>query len=392
MVRKTVEFTKNKKVALVLSGGVTKAAAWHLGVSMALEDMGITFVSENTPKGSSEHEISTYVGSSAGALVCIYLAMGHTPHQIVNAFVSGRDSTLVPVKYKDMLSVKRPELSKEKMIDVNFFENFPFVMQKILSPIARFNGLFSTQGLSKYLEKHVVTNNDFKELQSDLFIVATQLDHSRKVIFGKYNYPNPRHDSTASYYTKTGIIDAASASMSVPPFYSPYPIKNTYNDQVEYYIDGEIRETLSTHVAIDNDCDIVISSWTHTPYHYQKEIGSLANYGLPAVCLQAIYLMIQKKIMAARERKYMARDTIDSVSQYMKNEGFSQKHRKAILKIIETKLDFRTDVQLVDIYPKHKNFELFFKNTFSLNPEVTSSIIKLGYHRAIEVLKKHELV
>ena len=34
---------KNKKTALVLSGGVVKAASWHLGVSLALEELGFSY-------------------------------------------------------------------------------------------------------------------------------------------------------------------------------------------------------------------------------------------------------------------------------------------------------------------------------------------------------------
>ena len=48
-----------------------------------------------------------------------------------------------------------------------------------------------------------------------------------------------------------------------------------------YYIDGEIRDTLSTHVAIDAGADLVIASHTHQPYHFQKEIGSLTEHGFP---------------------------------------------------------------------------------------------------------------
>jgi predicted acylesterase/phospholipase RssA len=33
---------KSKKIALVLSGGVIKAAAWHLGVTLALEELGFS--------------------------------------------------------------------------------------------------------------------------------------------------------------------------------------------------------------------------------------------------------------------------------------------------------------------------------------------------------------
>ena len=74
------------------------------------------------------------------------------------------------------------------------------------------------------------------------------------------------------------------------------PIYNTVSKQTDYYIDGEIRDTLSTHVASDHGCETIISSWTHTPYHWHDEVGSLIHYGLPAICTQAIYLLIQQKI------------------------------------------------------------------------------------------------
>ena len=69
---------KNKKMALVLSGGVVKAAAWHIGVTLALEELGFTLYSNkdtNDDEGYVQRslEIGTYVGSSAGAMVSIFL-------------------------------------------------------------------------------------------------------------------------------------------------------------------------------------------------------------------------------------------------------------------------------------------------------------------------------
>ena len=43
MQRVDISNFQNKKVALVMSGGVVKAAAWHLGVALALEELGFTF-------------------------------------------------------------------------------------------------------------------------------------------------------------------------------------------------------------------------------------------------------------------------------------------------------------------------------------------------------------
>jgi predicted acylesterase/phospholipase RssA len=45
---------KDKKIALVLSGGVVKAAAWHLGVSLALEELGFHLKSN---KNTSESQL-----------------------------------------------------------------------------------------------------------------------------------------------------------------------------------------------------------------------------------------------------------------------------------------------------------------------------------------------
>lgn len=386
---------ENKKIAFVLSGGVVKAGAWHLGVALALQELGFTFKSNQTNKSQNSNiadklEISTYVGSSAGALIGLYLASGFSPEDVIHANFQNKSSKLKSLSYKDMLSLKPPMKKPPRSKIYRPFEGFPFVLKQILKPMSNLSGFFTTLGLSQYLKNHVLKVNSFNELNADLFIVATQLDHSRKVIFGKYNYPNPSHDSTAAYYTGISITDAAAASMSVPPFYSPYPVKNPQTNQVDYYIDGEIRETLSTHVAIDNQCECIISSWTHTPYHYQDEIGSLINYGLPAICIQAIYLLIQKKIVAARAQRANAKEIINTINEYMKSENMANTHRKNIIAILERKLNFNPKVRLIDIYPKHEDYLLFFSSFFSLNPELSAEAVKMGYKRTLEIFKKNE--
>jgi predicted acylesterase/phospholipase RssA len=240
--------------------------------------------------------------------------------------------------------------------------------------------------------ENVLTIDTFEEFIPDLFVVATQLDHSRKVIFSKYNYPNPSHDSTAVYYTGTKVSEACAASMSVPPFYAPYPIHNSKTHQTDYYIDGEIRETLSTHVAEDNNCDIVISSWTHTPYHYHDEVGSLINYGLQSISIQSIYLLIQKKIVASRAKRATALDILNTTSDYMKSEKFSNKHRRELLAILERKLNVNPNIKLIDIFPDHHDYKLFFANSFSLNPDVASYVVKAGYKRTMQILSDPEFL
>lgn len=382
---------KNKKIALVLSGGVVKAAAWHLGVTLALEELGFCLKSNrNSTPGQDLNprslEIGTYVGSSAGAMICVYLAAGYTPQDIIQATLGIKGSKLKGITYKDMFAIKRPDLKAPKS-DLYFpLDGFPSLFKNILKPVISLPGFFTTEGVRNYLLKNVIEKDRFEDFAADLFIVATQLDHSRKVIFSKYNYPNPSHDSTSVYYTGTNVSYAAAASMSVPPFYCPYPIKNRHTNQVDYYIDGEIRETLSTHVAEDNGCEVIISSWTHTPYHFHDEVGSLVHYGLPPIAIQSIYLMIQKKIVSHRAERAKAIDIIDTVNDYMKAEKFSQEHRREIMAILQRKLNINPKVKLIDIYPDHHDYKLFFANSFSLNSKVSSHAVESGYKRTMQIL------
>jgi predicted acylesterase/phospholipase RssA len=388
---------KNKKTALVLSGGVVKAAAWHLGVALALEELGFTLKS-NKNSGDNQFntkrslEIDTYVGSSAGAMISIFLACGYTPQEIINGVLGLKSSRMKKLSYKHMFHFNKKKIKPAKSDLYHPLEEFPAIIKHALKPFMNFSGFFSTEGVRQYLIDHILEFDNFEEFIPDLFIVGTQLDHSRKVIFSKYNYPNPSHDSTACYYTGTSVSDAAAASMSVPPFYSPYPIENPITGDIDYYIDGEIRETLSTHVAEDNGCDIIISSWTHTPYHYFDEVGSLANYGLPSIAIQSIYLLIQKKIVTARAKRATAADIMNTVGEYMKEEKFSTKHTRDILSILERKLNVKKNVKLVDICPDPHDYKLFFANSFSLNPNVAAHTVKSGYKKAMQVLSDPEFL
>ena len=366
---------KNKKIALVLSGGVVKAAAWHLGVTHALEELGF-YLKNNKNSASTQNlnqrslEIGTYVGSSAGAMICIFLASGYTPQDIIQATLGIKGSKIRGINYKDMFTIKRPDLKAPKSDLFHPLEGFPPFLKNLVRPIISLPGLFSTEGVRNYLLENIIEKDTFEDFAAD----------------SKYNYPNPSHDSTSVYYTGTNVSQAAAASMSVPPFYCPYPIKNLMTKGVDYYIDGEIRETLSTHVAEDNGCDVIISSWTHTPYHFHDEVGSLVNYGLQPIAIQSIYLMIQKKIISARAERAKAIDIMDTVNDYMKKEKFANIHRRELMAILERKLNINPKVKLIDIFPDHHDYKLFFANSFSLNSKVSAHAVEAGYKRTMQIL------
>ncbi|MBL6988963.1 MAG: patatin-like phospholipase family protein [Bacteriovoracaceae bacterium] len=379
---------KNKKTALVLSGGVVKSSAWHLGVGLALSELGFTFKHNHSLPSSTE--ISTYVGSSAGSLMNLYFASGYSPHDIVDSVINRSNKKLKAISYSDMICFKKTRKKPPKSFIYDPFEKLPFAIKHFVKPWLGISGFFTTEKLRKYVKDHVLISNNFEDYKADMFVVATQLDHSRKVIFSKYKFPNPKNDPAVSYYMGTNVSEAVAATMSVPPIYSPYPIENPLTGQIDYYIDGEIRDTLSTHVAIDNKCEYIISSWTHTPYHFHDEIGSLVSYGLPAILLQTIYLIIQKKIKTDRKNRQLAKDVVETVNDFLKENKFSPSKRSELVSILETKLDHKSNVHLIDIFPKHHNYKVFFRGPCTLNPNKTSEIVTCGYKRTLEIFRHHE--
>jgi predicted acylesterase/phospholipase RssA len=274
MTSAPTEIGPKKKIGLAFSGGAAKAGAFHLGVALALQEQGFRFYGGLIPSDGKIRppgplEISTYVGSSAGSIISTYLAAGYSLENIFNSFLGRRarpdagpehthPKILPRLTYPKMFKI-RPNLREQigqlqfarKIFSSLLDGNWEAILQlKWL----RATGLFSTAGIEEYLREEVLLSNRFQDYCAELFIVATQLNHSRKVVFGKHRYQPPPHDLTCQYDNDVGISHACAASTALPIIYSPYTIEHA--GRAASYIDGEIRDTLSSHVAIDNGCDL----------------------------------------------------------------------------------------------------------------------------------------
>jgi predicted acylesterase/phospholipase RssA len=218
--------------------------------------------------------------------------------------------------------------------------------------------------------------------------VGTQLNHSRKVVFGKYGYKPPAHDVTCQYSNEVGISDACAASTALPLIYSPYQIN--MEGKEHHFVDGEIRDTLSTHVAIDAGADLIFASHTHQPYHYLREVGSLSDHGLPSILIQSIYLLIEQKINNHIYSKTVERNAIQAVSRYCQDQGVTDLHRKRILEIMEAELHHRSDVDTIYIHPRPDDAQMFFGEHFSLSSSKLADIVKSGFKAGIETLRRYD--
>jgi predicted acylesterase/phospholipase RssA len=398
--------SRKKKLAFVLSGGGTKAAAFHIGVAYALREQGFEFyqglkTDQNRIEPAS-NMIQTYVGSSGGSFIATVLAAGYSLENISASFLNQTapdpsqffPRSLPRLQYSKMFKL-RAEIAKEQ---VNQFQtvknimgslidgNFPSLLQlKWL----KMSGLFSTSGLETFMREEVMPSNRFEDYRPELFVVSTKLNDSQKVVFGKNSYAPPPHDPRCEYQTHVRISDAVAASASLPVVFAPYLIPD-HHGRPHYYIDGEIRETLSTHIAVDSGADLVFTSYTHQPYRFVKEVGSLTALGLPAIVIQSIYILIEQKINSTYESYRSKKSAMNEVYRYCKDAGLGEEQAGKIMDILERELHQDRNLDIIPIHPHSSDTRTFLGEHFSLNPRRLGEVVKAGYKAGMATLSQYE--
>jgi predicted acylesterase/phospholipase RssA len=397
---KKITIGSKKKIAFVCSGGATKAGAFHLGVALALQDQGFCFSggigNQLSPKPM---EISSYVGSSAGSIISSYLASGYSLDNILLSFLNQEHSDpeeLVPhvlprLTYPKIFKLNA-QLGIEQLTHIKQLRrNLSSILQGQWESFLHFkwlpiNGFFSTSGIEEYLREEVLFSNRFQDYLPDLHIVATALDTSKKVIFSRYDRSSS--ESNCEFQNHVSISQACAASTALPFIFSPYLIKNKNNDPI-YYIDGEVRDALSTQVAIEGGADLVIASYTHQPYHSFTESESLFHRGMLATIIQTIYLSIEQKINTHIFYKKCHQKAIASIFNYCEKNNIDPSHTKKICDLLEENLHIKKNVDVIYIHPDPQDQSIFFEDHFSLSPKKMSFIVKSGFQSAIRALKKY---
>lgn len=393
---------KKKKIALVLSGGGIKAAAYHIGVCLALKEKGFVFaggpkelVRQKFPQNMAP-TIRLYVGSSAGAFVAAVLASGRSLESLITAFQVGagtplfydlpKEEHLKPIGYRHLFNLNSksllswlPKSLLQKSLLTGGLEVF-------LKKGFTLNGIFNTNGIERYLRKYVLDENDFSRLGVELYIISTQLNHSRKTIFGPF-LENLKNETT-KFIGYSKISDAVAASTSLPPVFAPYPITKP-DKKIIYHYDGEIRDTLSTHVAADYGADLIIASYSMQPYHFSKEAGSLHTYGMPVIVNQALYQVLEQKVANAIRYQKQKGDTYAALKAVTEEMNLSVDIKNKILNTAKEKLVYNPEIDHIYISPRPQDYEMFFADHFSLNPIILQRILRIGFRSGLQVMKSY---
>lgn len=400
-----IKLKNKKKVGLVFSGGGIKAAAFHIGVCLALKEKGFQFAGgskEDVRRAFDLDDpkvIRLYVGSSAGAFVSAILAGGYSVEALINAFNVGAGSkprfndkhsrhSLKPIGYRDIFSINGREILKSVPLSLLRRSLLSGGLETLLKERFKLNGFFTTKALEKYLREYALAHNHFEDLGAELVIVSTQLNHTRKVLFGQF----PETTKTSNLYriNYATISEAVAASTSLPPVFAPFKIRSPQGKDM-YFFDGEIRDTLSTHVAQDHGADLVIASYSVQPYHYTEEIGSLHNFGIPVILNQALYQVIQQKIDRHIRHQQDLKAIYNSVDGFCKQNNIPDESREKLLEIIRVRSNFSPKTDSIYIHPRPQDYEMFFADHFSLSPSMLERIVRIGFRSAIHTLRQYDL-
>ena len=385
-----------------------KAAAFHIGVCLALREKGFHFAGGSDSKDRLTFEgkpltFNLYVGSSAGSVVATFLASGYSIDAIIEAFTQGAGiealtrpkaekdgGGLKPITYRDIFALNVGAASPIRLLPRIFRKrlNVSGGLESLFKEAFKVNGVFSTRNIERYLRTQVYPQNDFKSLGAELYIVATQLNHSRKAVFGPYEKTEKLKDIKYCNYAR--VSEAVAASAALPPFFAPYGIRNESGKEI-YYFDGEIRDTLSTHVAADQGADLIIASYSIQPYHFNAEMGSLHDYGMPLIFNQALYQLVQQKIQTHIKHQGNVRAMLKSVQGYMREQGIAEEHVEKLTEILTSRTNFNPAVDYIYIHPPPQDYEFFFYDHFSLNPKVLQGIVRTGFKSAMNTLRSFNL-
>lgn len=280
--------------SLVLSGGATKAFYFHIGVLKALH--------------LHNQDITSIVGSSAGAVLGAMIASGIDIDTLHDGVF--QDELYLPELERWVKTVTTSTLFRPRfggilrqgvatgIASAKLLLSLPLlvgrdILAEVLDTLANSQSQVSSFFSAAELEQMVfglLDEHSFGDMQTDLYVTATDIDSNRRAVF------NARYtgiDDHNRFYDDVPVPTAVRASVSVPGLFEPVKIHG------RYYVDGEIKRTLSADIGIHLS-DTVIVSHTYQPL---KRPGgrSVKNMGYLSILKQSLYVIFYERIRIWKE-------------------------------------------------------------------------------------------
>ena len=291
------------KLAIALAGGGPLGAFYELGVLHALEE---------TIVGRELTEFDVYVGVSSGSVVAAGLANGIDTTEMGSIFIHDT-ATILPLTPEILLHpaigdyVRRAALLPEVLLEIGrsfardpLRNGWPMAVSALGRAVP--TAVFDNRPLERFL--HAVFNghdrtDDFRKLDSRLFVVATNLNTGAALAFG-----DAAHD-------RVPISRAVAASTALPGLYAPVEIDG------EHYVDGALIRTMHASLALEAGCELVICVNPLVPFDGSRASGpqhrNLADAGLPVILGQTFRALIHSRMqvgMASYRTRFPKADSL----------------------------------------------------------------------------------
>ena len=296
--RKARRRKKPSKTALVLGGGGFTGGVYEIGALRALDLLAVN---------STVNNFDVYVGTSAGSFVASMLANGITPDEMMQVLNSRVPSDLEDL---DLNRVLQPNylgfLQKAAALPLRSFE-----LVRSLARIGELSaidigvglaealptGLYSGAGLNDYVADALIDSgcaNDFRLLDRELYLTATDLDTCERIVFGEEGWRD------------VPISKAVQCSTALPIVYKPVELKG------RQMVDGGIRSTTNVDIAVEKGAKFIVVVNPLVPYvnDFEKTIPTVfgnrvrrvSDMGLPAIANQTFRLIAHARLHQAVEQ------------------------------------------------------------------------------------------
>ena len=241
------------KTALVLGGGGFTGGVYEIGALRALDLLAVN---------QTVNEFDVYVGTSAGSFIASLTANGVTPEEMMRVLNHELRSPLPDI---DLSMLLRPNYRGFLRQSVSLPFKVAGVVRELLENLGESSavdlatglagalppGFYRGTGLERYVEEVLSDpdrTNDFRHLSAELYLTATDLDTTERVILGE------------GEWAEVPISKAVAASGALPLIYEPVEIRG------REFIDGGILSTTNIDVAIERGARFVIVINPLVPY------------------------------------------------------------------------------------------------------------------------------
>jgi predicted acylesterase/phospholipase RssA len=301
---------RRSKTALVLGGGGFTGAVYEIGALRAIDLLSVN---------RTVNQFDVYVGTSAGSFVAALTANGVTPEEMMRVV---NQQVPTPFRDLDLGTLLRPN----PLAFARSAARMPFRVARVarhaagrLGQISAMDvvlglaealppGMYSGRGVERYLAQVLSDpdrTDDFRGVESQLYIAATDLDTGDRIVFGREGWDD------------VPISTAVRASTALPMVYEPVKVRD------RELIDGGIVSTTNLDIAVEAGAKLVVVVNPLVPYVNDFTVeqptlfGSrprrVSDMGLPQIGYQAFKMMAYQRLheMARQwEKRYPGVDIV----------------------------------------------------------------------------------